>query len=157
MSQDIEAGALDTDKVQVRTMKESDLARIVTIDKKSMGRPREEYLKARIKGALAEQKMNCSLVAELDGLVVGFVIARLFYGEFGRTEPVAVMDSIGVDPEFRKQHVGAALMRQLTMNLRALGVERIETDVDWNQFELLAFLARRGFTPAPRVCLGLKL
>ncbi|MCC6337612.1 MAG: GNAT family N-acetyltransferase [Myxococcales bacterium] len=152
-----EPGALPTDAVRVRTITEADLTRVVAIDKKSMGRPREEYFRSRLKSALSDSKMVTSLVAEVDGLVVGFVISRLYYGEFGRTEPVAVLDSIGVDPEFRKQHVGAALLRQLTMNLKALNVERLETDVEWNHFELLSFLARSGFKPAARVCLSLAL
>ena len=152
-----EPGVLPTDAIPVRTLKDTDLQRIVAIDRKIVGRPREEYFRAKIHSALSDQKMTTSLVAEQDGLVLGFVLARLYYGEFGRTEPVAVMDSLGVDPEFRGRHIGEALLRQLTMNLRALGVERVETDVEWNQFELMSFLARRGFSPAPRVCLSLKL
>lgn len=157
MSETDEAGVLPTDAIPVRTLRESDLQRIVAIDRKTVGRQREEYFRAKIHSALADQKLTTSLVAEVDGAVVGFVLAHLYYGEFGRTEPVAVMDSIGVDPEHRGKHIGQALMRQLTMNLRALRVERVETDVEWNQFELLAFLSKRGFTPAPRVCLSLKL
>ncbi len=157
MNEELEPGVLVTDKIPVRMLKEADLPRIIAIDKKIVGRPREEYFRQKVKAALAGQTMQTSLVAEVNGLVVGFVLANLDYGEFGRTEPVAVMDSIGVDPEFRHQHVGEALMRQLEMNLRALGVERVESDVAWNQFELLSFLAHRGFQPAPRVCLSLKL
>ncbi|MBL8923637.1 MAG: GNAT family N-acetyltransferase [Myxococcaceae bacterium] len=156
MSDELDPGALPTDAVLVRTLREADLPRIITIDKKSVGRPREEYFRSKVKAA-SDAKMTTSLVAEQGGLVVGFVLAKLYYGEFGRTEPVAVMEAIGVDPEFRHKHVGQALMRQLEMNLRALNVERIETDVEWNQFDLLSFLAHRGFTPAPRVCLSLKL
>lgn len=157
MSDDLGPGVLATDTVPVRNLKEGDLSRIIAIDKAILGRPREEYFRAKVKRALTEQKMNISLVAELDGAVVGFVLASLFYGEFGRTEAVAVMDSIGVDPEYRHRHIGEALMRQLEMNLKALNVERIETDVSWNHFDLLAFLAHRGYTPAPRVCLSLQL
>jgi hypothetical protein len=39
------------------------------------------------------------------------------------------------------------------MNLSALRVERVETQVDGSQPDLLAFLARAGFRPAARVCL----
>ncbi len=157
MKDDLGPGVLATDAVPVRTLKEGDLARIIAIDKAIVGRAREEYYKAKVRRALTEQKMTVSLVAELDGAVVGFVLASLYYGEFGRSDTVAVMDSIGVDPEVRHRHVGEALMRQLEMNLKALRVERVETDVEWNQFELLSFLAHRGFAPAPRVCLRLDL
>lgn len=152
-----EDGTLATDPVTVRGLREGDLARIVKIDTASTGRSRHEYYEAKVRQAIAEQKLQTSLVAELDGHVVGFLLARLFYGEFGHAEPIAVIDSVGVDPKFRKQHVGQALMRQLVMNLSALCVERIETQVDWDQFDLLAFLARNGFRPAARLCLERKL
>ena len=146
-------GTLPTDAVTVRDLRAADLAGIVRIDRASTGRARHEYYEAKVRAALTEAKLRTSLVAELDDHVVGFLLARVHYGEFGHAEPVAVIDSLGVDPEYRKRHVGQALMRQLTMNLGALRVERVETQVDGTQLDLLAFLARSGFRPAPRVCL----
>lgn len=155
--QENDDGTLPTDSVLVRDLRQSDLTAIVRIDRHSTGRLREDYYKAKVKAALSEPTLRTSLVAELDGHVVGFLVARLFYGEFGHAEAVAVIDSVGVDPAYRKKHVGQALLRQLTMNLRALHVERIETQVDWDQFDLLSFLARQGFRPAPRMCLERRL
>jgi predicted N-acetyltransferase YhbS len=155
--QELDDGTLATDAVPVRTLREGDLARIVKIDTASTGRSRHEYYAAKVKHAMAEQKLQTSLVAEVDGIVVGFLLARVFYGEFGHAEPTAVIDSVGVDPKFRGKHVGQALMRQLVMNLTALNVERVETQVDWDQFDLLAFLAKNGFRPAARMCLERKL
>ena len=68
-----------------------------------------------------------------------------------------MIDSIGVDPPSRGQHVGQALLRQLLINLQALRVERVQTEVDWNQIDLLHFMHRNGFDPAPRVCLERQL
>lgn len=146
-------GTLPTDAVTVRGLSAGDLAAIVRIDRASTGRSRREYYDAKLRAALTEARLQTSLVAVLDDHVVGFVLARLHYGEFGRAEPVAVIDSLGVDPGYRKRHVGQALMRQLLMNLGALQVERVETQVDGTQSGLLAFLASSGFRPAPRVCL----
>jgi ribosomal protein S18 acetylase RimI-like enzyme len=155
MKTDIETddGTLPTDAVAVRELRESDVASLVKIDKASTGRARREYYESKTRAAVAEQKLRTSLVAELDGHVVGFLLARVYYGEFGHAEPVAVVDSIGVDPAYRGKHVGQALMRQLLMNLEALRVERVETMVDWTQLDLLAFLGRSGFRPAARLCL----
>lgn len=150
-------GTLPTDAVAVRTLEQRDLAAIVRIDAASMGRRREEYYAAKVKSALGEGRLQTSVVAEVDGNVVGFCLAKVFYGEFGQAEPVAVIDSVGVLPSHRGQHVGAALLRQLLMNLRALGVVHVQTEVDWKQFDLLRFLAAHGFRPAPRLCLELDL
>ncbi len=46
---------------------------------------------------------------------------------------------------------------QLEMNLGALGVETVRTEVSWDQLELVQFLAHFGFEPAPRFCLQKKL
>ncbi|MBK9386287.1 MAG: GNAT family N-acetyltransferase [Planctomycetes bacterium] len=146
-------GVEATEGVLVRDLRASDAAAIVKIDRASTGRVREEYYRAKVKAALAEPSLRTSLVAEIDGHVAGFLLAKVFYGEFGHAEPIAVIDSVGVDPQRRGKHVGQALLRQLVMNLNALHVERIETQVDWDQFDLLAFLAKNGFRPAPRVCL----
>ena len=148
-----EDGKLPTDAVTVRELREGDLAAIVKIDRASTGHARREYYESKLKAALAEVKLRTSLVAELDGHVTGFLLARVYYGEFGKAEPVAVIDSIGVDPAFRKRRVGQALLLQLTNNLRGLRVERVETQIDWTQIDLLSFLMRQGFRPAPRLCL----
>ncbi len=154
---DLAPGQLPTDSIDVRTLEAKDLDAIVRIDREAMGRPRQEYYAAKVRRALEDAKLSPSLVALVDGHVVGFVLAHLHYGEFGRVEPSAVIDSIGVDPRFRGQRVGEALMRQLEMNLRALRVERVETQVGWAQRELLSFLASRGFGPAPVFHLQLDL
>lgn len=149
-------GEEDT-RIAVRVLRESDLGAILRIDKQATGQPREEFFRVKIGRSVKEPKLQTSLVAEVDGSVVGFVFASLYYGEYGRLEPVAVLDAIGVDPSVRHQRVGSALMKQLEMCLRALRVERLETIVGWREIELLGFLAQRGFAPGPRLCLELAL
>ena len=150
-------GELETDAIQVRVLTMEDHAAIVRIDEQAMRRCREAYYETKIRASLETGTLHASLVAEVDDHVVGFVIARLYYGEFGHSEPVAVIDSVGVDFEYRRRKVGQALMRQLLMNLRAVGVEFVESIVDWERQELVSFLANHGFKPAPRLCLRLEL
>ncbi len=150
-------GVLPTDDVFVRTLRADDLAPIVKVDAHAMGRPREEFYRAKLKASLEEGRLHTSVVAEMDGHVVGFLLSRVYYGEFGQAEAIAVIDSMGVDPGYRRQQVGQAMMRQLVMNLRALDVEKIQTQVDWEQFDLLRFLSSHGFEPAQRFCLELNL
>lgn len=147
----------EIERVRVRALQTGDLDAIIRIDRASTGQPRHEYYRVKLERTLREPKLSTSLVAELDGRVVAFVFATLFYGEYGRPEAVAVLDAIGVDPDVRGQHVGSSLMRQLEGNLAALRVERLETLVDWKQIDLLGFLAERGFRPSSRLCLELGL
>ena len=89
---------------------------------------------------------------ELDGVVVGFIMARVDLGEFGRVETTAVIDTIGVDPDYRNKGVGRALLSQLLVNLGTLRVEKVRTEVDWQDQDLLAYLDHSGFLPSQRLC-----
>ncbi len=143
--------ALARDRVPVRSMAASDLDAIVTIDSRVTGGERRDYLHGKLTEALTESSVRVSLIAEIDGYPAGFIMARVDFGEFGRTAPSAVMDTLGVDPEQQHQGVGIALMSQLLVNLSSLRVETVRTEVDWNNFELLAYFSRIGFSPAQHI------
>jgi ribosomal protein S18 acetylase RimI-like enzyme len=145
-------GPLARDRIPVRAMKESDLRAMVSIDRRITGRDRTDYFKRKMEEALYESDLRISLVAERDGGPVGFMMARLDYGSFGRLEPVAVIDTLGVDPEDRGQGVGRALLSQLLVNLSTLRVERVRSAVDWRNQELFAFLDHCGFKPSQELC-----
>ena len=150
-------GALETDAVPVRTLRAEDLEALVRIDRKIVGRSRREYLARKLDTALRDSGVCISLAAECDGRIAGFMLGSLYYGEFGLPEPVAILDTLEVDADLRHRRVATALLRQLLLNLRALGIERVRTEVDWTQRDLLAFFAQSGFAPAPRLCLELRL
>jgi len=143
--------------VLVRGLAPDDLERAIGLDAKIVGRRREEFLKLKLQQNLKETGIKVSLAAEIDGCFCGFLLARVYYGEFGALEPVAVLDTLGVHPDFRGRGVGPALLEQLRKNLGALRVPRLRTEVDWENQTLLHFLHRQGFHPAPRLCLELDL
>lgn len=146
-------GPLARDRIPVRSMQASDLRALIGIDRRITGRDRTRYFESKLDEALHESDVRVSLVAELDGAPVGFIMARVDSGEFGRMEPVAVMDTIGVDSDYGDHGVGRALLSQLLVNLRTLRVEKILTQVDWRtDRELLGFLDHCGFRPSPRLC-----
>lgn len=153
----MEDAILETEEVLVRTLRPDDLEAVIRIDAKAVGHRRDEYFKMKLAQNLAESGIKVSLAAELDGAFVGFLLSRVFYGEFGCPEPVANLDTFGVHPDFRRKGIGHALMRQLRMNLKGLGVGQLRSEVRWDELELLGFFQREGFVPAPRVCLDLDL
>jgi predicted N-acetyltransferase YhbS len=149
--------ALPHDRVRVRSMAAGDLDAIVAIDAKLTGRERRAYYEAKLREMLGETGVRVSLVAEADGRPIGYIMARVDYGEFGRAEPTAVIDTIGVEPGHGRRGIGAALMSQLVTNVEALHVETLRTTVAWNNFPLLGFLARTGFAPAQQLVLSLSV
>jgi ribosomal protein S18 acetylase RimI-like enzyme len=157
MSDDRLPGSEPHPGVVVRRLDASDLERVVAIDARITGRRRDEYFRLKMQQALRDTGIALSLAAEIDGLCAGFLLARVYYGEFGRFEKVAVLDTIGVHPDFKGKGVGAALLDQLRTNLLGLGVPRLQTEIGWDSLDLLAFFHHEGFQPAPRFCLDLDL
>lgn len=143
--------------VVVRDLRSDDLEPIITIDARNIGRRRDEYLKLKLREGLAETGVRVSLAAEVDGCFCGFLLARVYYGEFGVMEPVAVLETIGVHPDFHRRGVGAALLRQLRMNLSVLRVATVRTEVNWRDGTLLDFFRHEGFGLSDRLCLDLDL
>lgn len=148
---------LENEEILVRRLLPADLEAVIRVDEGITGRQRAEYFKLKLKENLAETGIKVSLAAELDEIFVGYLLARVYYGEFGILEPAAVLDSIGIHPEFQHRGAGAALMRQLRTDLRGLGVGRLQTEVSWRDSEVLAFFQREGFRLASRLCLDLDL
>lgn len=145
------------EQITVRLMQPSDLARVVRIDAAQTGRPRPRYFELMFDRAVKQAGLQVSLVADVDGFVAGYVIASLYYGEYGITEPTASIDAIGVEPALRRHHLARAMFGQLRRNLAAVGATSIRTEVDWNDFDLLGFLHSEHFVPAPRICVERKL
>ena len=150
-------GPLARDRIPVRSMKDSDLKALVSIDRRITGRDRTRYFERKLADAMHESDIRISLVAEADGVPVGFIMARVDLGEYGRSESAAVMDTVGVDPDYRDHGVGRALLSQLLANLSTLRVEKLLTEVDWSDRELMAYLDHCGFAPSPRLCFDLAL
>jgi predicted N-acetyltransferase YhbS len=143
--------ALPRDRCDVRSLTPGDLADIERIDRRIVGWDRRGYISRVVNDALRDSAVRVSLAAHSGGSVSGFIMAKVDFGDFGRTEPVAVIDTIGVDPGFAGAGIGSALLSQLFVNLDALHVERVETVIAWGNFALLQFFHRAGFGPSERL------
>jgi ribosomal protein S18 acetylase RimI-like enzyme len=123
----------------------------VRIDRAITGRDRHDYMKQQLSEAMQESALRISIVARRDGMVSGFLMARADLGDFGRVEPVAVIDTVGVHPDCAHRGIGRALLSQLFVNLGALRIERVETVLAKRDFGLLGFLYDAGFGPSQRL------
>ena len=148
---------LARDTADIRPMSAAELADITRSDRGITGRDRHGYIGGLLAETLADSAIRVSLTARLDDVIVGFVMARADLGDFGRTEPVAVMDTIGVDPEYGHRGVGHALLSQLFLNLGALRIERVETQVAPRDLSLLGFLYDVGFAPSQRLAFARRI
>lgn len=154
---EIDSDSPARDLVLVRNLRPDDGEALIAIDAASVGRRRDRFLALKMKQAFADSGIAVSLVAELDDHVVGFALARVYYGEFGVVEPSAVLDVFGVHPDYRGRRVASALIDQLRTNLLGLGIPKLQTEVPWGNTELTSFFQHEGFKLAPRLCLDLDL
>jgi len=144
------------ENVKIRTLKKEDLDVIVKIDEKVLEESRKDYWKRRLE-LMNHQSSQISLVAEVEGEVVGFILGDVSGWEFGVPETIGWMDTIGVDPAYQKRGIATALARELIKNLKAIGVRTIYTLVSWNDWDLLQFFHAMGFTRGDMINVELKI
>ena len=85
-----------------------------------------------------------SFVAELNGKVVGFIIAYILYGAFG-VEKSAWIGLFGVDPKYMGSGVGERMAHQVFDSAKKMGIKNIFSSVGWDSTDLLSFFKSLGF------------
>ena len=133
-----------SDKPAIRPMVPTDLDRIVDIDIKVLGKERTEYWELKF-ASLEKRSRVSSLVAEIDGTVVGFIIGGASRWEFGVPEHIGWIDTIGVDPDHQRKGIAKTLFTEMTRRLKKEGVDTIITFVTRRDWVLLKFFNSMGF------------
>lgn len=141
----------DRSGYSIRGLTAADADAVHRIDRHVTGQIRTDYLARKIDEVINQSGIRVSLVAERDGLVVGYIMARLDYGEFGRTSAIAVIDTIGVDPG--NPGAGTAMLEQLFANLASLRLDGVRTIVRWDDTGMIHFLSKAGFEPGQQLAL----
>ncbi|MEW6375588.1 MAG: GNAT family N-acetyltransferase [Thermodesulfobacteriota bacterium] len=142
--------------VKIRPLKKEDLEAIVEIDQKVLGDERRDYWERKLE-LMKTKSSFVSLVAEVEGKVVGFILGDISGWEFGVPETIGWIDTIGIAPEYQKRGLATALAHELFKMLRAVGVKTIYTLVSWDDWDLLQFFHAMGFTRGDMINLELKI
>jgi L-amino acid N-acyltransferase YncA len=141
---------MNENAVKIRLMRADDFDAVVGIDEKVLKTSRLEYYKTKFeKFVHSKDYVPTSLVAEdKDGKVVGFVMGELYIGEYGFSELVATLDTIGVDPSCRYKGIGRQLIQEFMDHLKSLDIRKVNTLVDGNDSKLLHFFKANQFGPS---------
>lgn len=139
--------------VKIRLMKSDDFEAVVAIDEKVLKVSRPEYYEMKFdKLFKSKDYIPTSLVAEDEkGSVVGFVMGVLYMGEYGIFREEATLDTIGVDPDCQQRGIGKKLINEFLDHLKRLGVQKINTLVDWNDSNLIHFFSANHFSPSKSI------
>jgi len=147
---------MSTQEAIIRIMKEEDLNVIIEIDNKVLGERRPEYWEKKVEMAGKKSPLP-SLIAELEGNVVGFIFGEASGWEYGVPENIGWIDTIGVDPAYQKKGIGGLLMKELLNYMKKVGVDTVYTLVNWRDWELLRFFNAIGFTRGDMINLEFKI
>lgn len=133
--------------VRIRPLDELDIDAIVGIDEKISKRYRPEVWERRI-GYYLRRDPEASMVAELDGKVVGFMLGEVRSGEFGLEEPTGWIEVLGVDPEHRGKALGRKMAEAMLQHFRGQGAQSVRTLVDEDMEGIRRFFGSLGFEPS---------
>lgn len=97
-----------------------------------------------IEQKIADGSGKSSLVAEIDGKVVGFMISTTLYAGFGLKKSAWIM-AIGVHPNYMGQGVGLELANKICEIYKEKGVNSIYSSVLWDSTDVLSFFKKLGF------------
>lgn len=148
----------DPSKFVIRVLRPEDKDAVVEIDRLVTGVERKEYYERKCALACDTRlQLVASLVAEYEGKVIGFIMGNVYLGEFGLPEATAFIDTIGVHPDYQRMGIATELLKEFISHVKALRVERIQTLVEWKDWDLLQFFHSMGFTPAPVLNLELRV
>jgi ribosomal protein S18 acetylase RimI-like enzyme len=133
--------------VTVRPLEELDLDAIGAIDEQISGLYRPDHWERRTSYYLRRDP-DSSVVAEVDGRVVGFMFGEVRSGEFGLDEATGWIEVLGVDPASRGRAVGRAMAEAMLRYFKAQGATTVRTFVDEDMDEISGFFAALGFEAA---------
>jgi len=130
-------------KILIRKMRIGDADDVSRIDAAITKTPSDLNFRPIVAEA-AKKSSNASLVAEIRGRVVGFMISIITAGIFG-TDKIAWISMFGVDPKYMGQEIGKSLAKGIFEYYREKGVKKIYTSVRWDSTDLLSFFKTLGF------------
>jgi len=132
--------SLDRSAVKIRRITSSDVDGIMSLQWAEI--PNKEMIYSQRGG-----RLDASFLAEVEGRVVGFVLARLVY--VGRPMVgVGQLNLIAVRPDYQHKGIGRMLLDGLQTHCKGEGIQTMRALVQKDNEELRAYFARAGFSPS---------
>jgi GNAT superfamily N-acetyltransferase len=132
--------------VQLRPLGRADFEAVVSLDRQITGRERRGWFNQRLASALRQPRRHLQLAVDGEEGLIGFLLARLAGGEYGRPEDVLLLETIGVDPSARHHGLGHKMVAALVELAQARGLHALLTQVDWHDHGMTGFLDHAGFS-----------
>jgi ribosomal protein S18 acetylase RimI-like enzyme len=138
-------------EVGIRFLKADDLADILRLEERIErvgplpSKSRLESLRETLAYHLRQDDPFLTLGAEIDGKLVGYVLAEIRLWEFGSGEKTGWIKVLGVDPDFQGVGIGRKLGETLLGHFARKDVKRVRTLVNWFDGPLISYFRSLGF------------
>jgi ribosomal protein S18 acetylase RimI-like enzyme len=129
---------IEGDAINIRPLVRRDIDPILAIWWNDI--PKKEMVASQQGGPL-----DLSFVAETEGNLAGFILARLEYQGFPINE-VAVIHSIAVAPKFQGRGISRLLVDKLRNDCKAKGIPAIRILIPQDDTKLIELFAHLGFS-----------
>lgn len=147
-------------EIVIRPLASADLDAIVAIQKRLQSVPDSAQLKFHdienestlnnfrrmVEHQLTHSDPAWMLGAEVQGRLVGFILGEIRLWERGSGEETGWILALAVDPRYQGRHIGRRLAEELLARLRAHGVRRVRTLIDWQAGKLMSYFQDLGFS-----------
>ena len=144
--------------ITIRNLRREDLNALVRIDSLATGYPRNTYFDRKFKRIFGEEsQLLLSLVATHGERVVGYIMGEANTGEYGIPEPVASVDTLGVDPDYKRSGIGRILLEEYCALAAKAGIVLMTTLVSEDYPDIIEFFKVNGFSPARMEALDRRL
>lgn len=130
-------------KLRIRPMEPEDIDQVLAIDRKISGVRRAITYTDLITGDLGGV-LDLSFVAEVNGEVAGFILARHAYvGE--PVIEVGLIQILGVDPDYWRQGIATKLVNALLERCQSKGLKTVRIMVNERDSQLQDLFKHLGF------------
>lgn len=129
--------AIDKKALKIRRMVSSDITPTLEIWWGDI--PNREMVASQLQGPL-----DLSFIAEYEGLLVGFVLAKLVYAGMPMTG-TGVVFLIDVNPDYQNAGIGTMLLEALEKHCRSNGIENIRALIPQDDKKITRYFTRAGF------------
>ena len=130
--------------ISIRGMAGEDVEDILAIERKVAGANRAATY-APVPDSCIGGEIDNSLVAEVDGQVVGFVLGRIARSPTELLD-VAWIELIGILPEYHRRGIGKQLIEAWKEHCRQKGIKKVHVMINWRDWWMLSFVESLGFS-----------
>jgi ribosomal protein S18 acetylase RimI-like enzyme len=128
---------IDKNAVKIRHMVSSDITPTLGIWWANI--PNREVVASQLGGPL-----DLSFIAEYEGILVGFILAKLVYAGMPMTG-VGVIFLIAVNPDYQERGIGTMLIDTLKNYCKSKGVENIRAIIPQRDDKIIRYFEKAGF------------